>query len=230
MIDAIDETTMAPDKFLKDSSGNFTTEINLAFLNWKNREQALFTFLNSTLSPSVLTFTVGQKSGKGVWKVLEKRFASVSRSSVMSLRNELNAVKKGTNSIDVYFQKINQIRDKLVAISVVLYDEDLLQVALDGLPSKYDSFSSAIRTRSDVLSVEKLNTLLNTEERAIKKRSSIIDATSMAMVANYQSQGFARGRGRHNNQRGHGGEGTGNFSGGCYNANSSNGNFNTNLP
>ena len=74
MIDAIDETTVAPDQFLKDSSGNFTTEIDLAFLSWKNCEQALFTFLNSTLSPSVLALTIVQKSGRGVWKVLEKRF------------------------------------------------------------------------------------------------------------------------------------------------------------
>ena len=70
----------------------------------------------------------------------------------MSLRNELNAVKKGSNSIGVYFQKIKQIRDKLVAVSVVLDDEDLLR-ALDDLPSEYDSFSYAIRTRSKVILV-----------------------------------------------------------------------------
>jgi len=113
MIDAIDESAMALDQFLKDSSGNVTTEVNPTFLNWKNREQALFTFLNSTFSPSVLALTVGRKSGRGVWKVLEKCFALGSRSSVISVRNELNAVKKSTNSIDVYFQKIKQIRDKL---------------------------------------------------------------------------------------------------------------------
>ena len=38
MIDAINETAMAPDQFLKDSSRNVTTEINLAFLSWKNHE------------------------------------------------------------------------------------------------------------------------------------------------------------------------------------------------
>ena len=103
MIDAIDESTMAPYQFLKDSSSNVTTEVNPAFLIWKNCEQALFTFLNSTFSPYVLALIVGQKSGRGVWKVLEKRFASVSKSSVMSLRNELNVMKKGIDSIDVYF-------------------------------------------------------------------------------------------------------------------------------
>ena len=134
MIDAIDESAMALDQFLKDFSSNVTTEVNPAFLNWKNREQALFTFLNSMLSPSILALTVGQKSCRGVWKVLEKHFALGSRSSVMSLRNELNAVKKGTNSIDVYFQKIKQIRDKLDDVSMILDDEELLHVVLDGLP------------------------------------------------------------------------------------------------
>ena len=153
----------------------------------------MFTFINSTLSPTILTLTVGQRSAKGVWKVLEKRFASVSRSHVMSLRNELSAVKKRTYSIDGYFQKIKQIRDRLAAVSVILDDEELLHVALDGLPSEYDSFNFAIRTHSDVLSVEELNTLLNAEERVIKKRSNGLIPPSMAMNANFQSrhQGFS---------------------------------------
>ena len=85
MIDVIDDYVIAPDHFLKDSSGNFTTEINPSFIYWKNCEQAMFTFINSTMSPSILALTVGQKFAKGVWKVLEKRFASISRSHVMSL-------------------------------------------------------------------------------------------------------------------------------------------------
>ena len=148
--------------------------------------------------------------------MLEKRFASVSRSHVMSLRNELNAIKKGVDSIDGYFQKIKQARDRLAAVSVFVDDEEL-QIILDGLPFEYDSFSSAIRTRSDVLSVEELNVLLNAEERVIKKRSNTVDSTSMAMVARFQSQGFQQGRGgRHNNQRGRGRGHNHNFGGGSH--------------
>ena len=66
MIDVLDDSIIAPDRFLKDSSGNFTTEINPAFIAWKNHEQAMFTFLNSTLSPAILALTVGQKSTRGV--------------------------------------------------------------------------------------------------------------------------------------------------------------------
>nr|POF19434.1 hypothetical protein CFP56_14814 [Quercus suber] len=36
MIDVLDDSITAPDRFLKDSSGNFTSEINPAFIAWKN--------------------------------------------------------------------------------------------------------------------------------------------------------------------------------------------------
>ena len=93
----------------------------------------------------------------------------------------------------------------MAAVSVFVDDEELLHIILDGLPSEYDSFSSAIRTRSDVLSVEELNVLLNAEKRVIKKRSNTVDSASMAMAAKFHSQGFQQGRGgRNNNQRGRG--------------------------
>ena len=66
MIGFLEDSCVAPDPFLKDSSRNFTIEANQEYLNWKSREQALFTFINSTLSPSVLAITMGQKSAKGV--------------------------------------------------------------------------------------------------------------------------------------------------------------------
>ena len=198
MIDVLDNSLTTPDRFLKDSSGNFTTEINPAFIAWKNREQAMFTFLNSTLSPAILALIVGQKSARGVWRVLERRFASISRSHVISLCNELNAIKKRNELIDSYFQKIKQARDRLAVVSVFVDDEGILHIVLDGLPSSYDSFSSAIRTRSDVLSVEELNALLNAEERVIKKRSNGFDQVAMAMATNFHSQGFPRGRGGRN--------------------------------
>lgn len=59
MIDAIDNSVPIPYHYLKDSSGNFTLEVNPAYVSWKNREQALFTFLNSTLSLSALALIMG---------------------------------------------------------------------------------------------------------------------------------------------------------------------------
>ena len=185
MIGFLEESCVAPDPFLKDTSGNFTRESNPEFLNWKSREQALFTFINSTLSPSVLAITVGQKSAKGVYNVLEKWFASVSLSHVLSVRNELMSIKKGPESMDNFFQRIKEARDRLNSVAVFVDEEELIHLVLEALPHEYSAFCSAIRTRNDVVTVEELNTLLNAEERALKKKSEIRDTardTAMAMI------------------------------------------------
>ena len=59
--------------FLKDSSGNLTTDINPNFISWKNREQAMFIFINSTLSPAIHALTVGQKICQGSMEGVRKK-------------------------------------------------------------------------------------------------------------------------------------------------------------
>ena len=204
MIGFLDDSCVAPDHFLKYSSGNFTREPNPKYINWRSREQALFTFINSTLSPSVLALTVGQRSAKGVWNVLEKRFASVSRSHVLSLRNELLSIKKGPKSMDNFFQRIKEARDRLSSIVVFVDEEELIHLFLKALPNEYSAFCSTIRTRNDVVTIEELNTLLNAEERAIKKKSVTRDTAIAMLLQSGFNQNTTKGRGRNGNQRGRG--------------------------
>ena len=154
MIELLDETPLVPEKFLKDLSGSVTTVPNPDFLVWKSKEKALLTFISSTLTPSVLAITVGCSSALEVWKVLENRFSSFSRSHVMNLKGELHNVKKGSDSVDTYLQKIKLISDKLMAIGIFLGDEEVLHVAIKGLPKEFSAFRCAIRTRSTKLSFD----------------------------------------------------------------------------
>lgn len=78
----------------------------------------------------------------------------------------------------------------------VFVDEEVIHLALEALPTEYDAFCSAIRTRNDVLTLEELNTLLNAEERFIKKKTDLRDNTAMAMIPTRGfNQNFNRGRG-----------------------------------
>jgi len=61
-------------------------------------------------------------------------------------------------------QKIKVIRDKLMVVGVLLDDEELVHVAIKGLPKEFNAFGSAIRTRSTKLGFDKLATMLNAEE------------------------------------------------------------------
>ena len=102
LFELIEEPQLIPDQFLKDISGSYTAVVNPDFLIWKSKEKALLTFLSSTLTPSILALIVGCSSALEVWKVLENRFSSISRSHVMNLNGELHNIRKGADSVDSY--------------------------------------------------------------------------------------------------------------------------------
>jgi len=57
------------------------------------------------------------------------------------------------------------IRDKLLAIGVIVDDEE----SLLGQPKDYNAFRSAIRTRSTQLSFDELATILNAEKESLNE-------------------------------------------------------------
>jgi hypothetical protein len=216
IIDHIDGSVQKPSQYLVDAVGNLTTRANPSFLSWKKRDKALLTLIYSTLSPLVLSMVVGLNSTQEVWSTLETRFTSTARANVLNLKLELQSVKKGTDSINVYMQRVKTARDKLSAVGVQIDDEEMLHMVLKGLPKEYSSFNSAIRTRDDSLTFEKLSVLLQTEEISINESSEINFALAMFVSnTNRQNNGnsnFNRGRGRnHYSRGGRGGGRTGNF-------------------
>ena len=140
------------------------------------------TFISSTLSPSILALTVGCTSALEVWKVLENRFSSISRSHIMNLKGELHNLKKGVDFVDVYLQKIKVVRDKLLAVGVVIDDEELLHITLKGLPKDLNAFRLAIRTRNTKLSFDELSTMLNAKKESLNEGLDIKDSI-FAMAA-----------------------------------------------
>jgi hypothetical protein len=216
MIDHIDGSVQKPSQYLVDAAGNLTTRATPSFLSWKKRDKALLTLIYSTLSPPVLSMVVGLHSAQEVWSTLETRFTSTARANVLNLKLELQSVKKGTDSINAYMQRVKTARDKLSAVGVQIDDEEMLHMVLKGLPKEYSSFNSAIRTRDDSLTFEKLSVLLQTEEISINESSEINSALAM-FVSNTNKQyngnsNFNRGRGRnHYSRGGRGGGRPGNY-------------------
>ena len=54
-----------------------------------------------------------------------------------------------------------------MVVGVILDDEELLHIAIKGLPEEYNAFRSAIRTRSTTLSFDELATMLSAEEESL---------------------------------------------------------------
>lgn len=85
----------------------------------------------------------------------------------MNLKGELHNIRKGSNSINTYQQKIKVLRDKVMVVGVILDDEELLHISIKGLPKEFNASRSEIRTRSTQLSFDRLTTMLNVEEESM---------------------------------------------------------------
>ena len=134
--------------------------MNPEYLQWCAKDQALISMISATLSQSALYLVIGQKSTKGVWDSLERRYTSLSRSNVLGFKRNLNNIKKNI-------------------VGVIMEDEELLHIVLDGLPQNLYHFCSAMRTRSDDASFEQLLVLLTVEEKSLKLNAEITQEPSL---------------------------------------------------
>lgn len=171
LLDVVDGSYPCPEMYIKDTNGAATSVVNPDFIQWDTKDQALISMISATLSPSALALVIGQKSAKGVWDTLEKRFTSFSRSNILSLKRDLHSIKKNSDSINVYMQKIKECKDKLEAVGVFVEDEELLHIVLDGLPTEMYPFCTAMRTRNEPIGLEELHVLINAEEKSLKNNS-----------------------------------------------------------
>lgn len=160
LIRFIDGTNPCPPKFLKDNEGNATKEVIPRFLAWIQQDQNVLCWINATLSENVLALAVGLTTAQSVWLALERRFASLSWSHIIQLKTQMQSVKKGTQSITEYVQKIKHISDNLAEVSCSVDEEDLIIHTLNGLPPEYGPFKTSIRTCSHPISIEELHVLL----------------------------------------------------------------------
>ena len=100
------------------------------------------------VEPSEFSLVVGINNASEVWNTLEQRFTSTSRANILNLKIELRSIKKGTDTINGFLQRIKVARARLLAVGVIVYNKELLSLVLRGLPQEYAHFFSAIKTRS----------------------------------------------------------------------------------
>ncbi|KAJ8646752.1 hypothetical protein MRB53_008500 [Persea americana] len=179
----IDGTNPCPSKYLPQSDGSSCTTPNTKYLEWIQQDQHLITWINSTLSETVLPYVVGLSTSKSIWDALSKRYSSLSRSHVLQLKNQLQHIKKGSLSMQDYLQQIKMLTDKLAMSGSPVSEEDSILYTLNGLPTQYRPFQTSIRTRSasDPVSIDELHALLVCEELSLGDES--LPATTESSTA-----------------------------------------------
>ncbi|XP_068323218.1 uncharacterized protein, partial [Pyrus communis] len=122
----IDGSMAAPPQFLLDSSGNRI--LNLAYVSWYENDQNILIWINSTLSKSLIPYTVGVNLTRELWAKLESRLATASQSRIHELCSHLRNVNKGDSIAAQYLQQNEAIVDALDGAGSPVEDSDLISV------------------------------------------------------------------------------------------------------
>ncbi|KAM2607610.1 hypothetical protein TB2_036145 [Malus domestica] len=179
----VDGSVVAPPKFLRDSTGNRTSTVNPEFVTWYENDQNILIWINSTLSDSLIPYTVGVSSSRELWSKLESRLASASQSHIHELRSRLRTITKGDSTAAVYLQQIEEIADALASAGASVEDSELISVTLHGLPPDYDSFIDAIQFRLGSTTIDELHGLLLSKELQLNSRKKTSSASIQAFNA-----------------------------------------------
>ena len=162
----VDGSYPCPSRFDSTTSDNSIETDD--FKIWKMHDRALMQLITATLSPSAVSCAIGSTSARDLWVRLKEQFSIVTRTTIFQMKSELQNIKKGTDSISQYLQRIKEARDYLSAAAVTFEDDDIVILTLNGLSSEYNTLRSIIRGRENVISMKDLRSQLLAEEAMIE--------------------------------------------------------------
>ena len=120
---------------------------------WKMHDRAVMQLITATLSTVALSCAIGSHSSRDLWMRLKEQFSTVSKTSIFQMKSDLQHIRKRTANVTQYLLKIKEARDYLSAAGVHFADEDIVILALNGLPSEYNTFRCVVRGRESVISL-----------------------------------------------------------------------------
>ncbi|KAM1099692.1 hypothetical protein ACFX15_006016 [Malus domestica] len=195
----VDGINPCPSRFDSTVSGG-STDSSLrvetdTFKIWKMHDRALMQLITATLSPSAVSCAIGSTSARDLWVRLKEQFSIVTRTTIFQMKSALQNIKKGTDSISQYLQRIKEARDYLSAAGVTFADDDIVILTLNGLSSEYNTLRSIIRGREHVISMKDLRSQLLAEEAMIENVAATPFLTAMvAKNSGHDSQNSSYGR------------------------------------
>lgn len=100
----------------------------------------------------------------------------------MQLKTDLQTMRKGSESIEKYLQHVKNARDQLVSVGVVIPEEDVIIVILNGLLEEYSTMRTTVEGRETPITLRDLRSQLLAAEKRIEGNFSFHSPMS-AMAA-----------------------------------------------
>lgn len=89
--------------------------LNPAYHRWLLQDQLIVSTLNLSLSEQVLSQVLDCTTAKEVWSILHTHFAAQSCTHVIQTKYQLATLKKGFDSITIYYHKATTLSSSLSA-------------------------------------------------------------------------------------------------------------------
>ncbi|KAK6144727.1 hypothetical protein DH2020_021547 [Rehmannia glutinosa] len=205
-------TELLPPKFVASAVGSSSTSLpNSDYTVWMRRDQFLLRWMLYSIGESMLGHVSRCSTSHEVWIIFEKLFQSQSKARSMQIQFMLQIAKKGDLTIDEFLLKMKSYADDLNSIGQTITDEELVLYVLDGLESDYKSVVVNLTTRSDLVTLQEAQFVLQTHE--MRLRNSLASTTALTTSvssnvapsahfvggfnqSNFRGGRFPRGRGR----------------------------------
>lgn len=140
-------------------------------------------------------------TARQLWLAIEAKYANPSRAHVMSLKNQLQRSRKGSQTVTEFLFQVKRIADELAVLDAAISDDDITLYVLNGLGSDYRDIAASIRTRERSFTFEELHNHLIAHEEFLQKEDAHADVT--VPTANFHQRNGSRNfRGRSSFRRG----------------------------
>ncbi|KAL5823325.1 hypothetical protein ACOSQ3_021297 [Xanthoceras sorbifolium] len=190
--DYIDSSVQQPQRYIEVHTCN-------------ESDQILLCWLLSTVSPSVLGQVTQYKTAIEAWSKLERVYSQQSMAKILQLRQQLQSIKKGADSISDFVLKIKNICDALLGAGEVVNEKDLLLNLMSGVGHEYDPVVVLIANQHKTMSLEDTQFMLLMHEQRIEQLNTATQISVGGAFAHYASS-FNKGNnniiGGYNNARG----------------------------
>lgn len=172
MEDLIDGTNHPLVRLIVQAENNQIIADNPDYMSWQIKDQALISWLLSSVTKRILGTITSYITSRKVWTTLERYFASQTKARALQLKIQLQTTKKGSSSITAYYSKMKLLVDNLVATGNFVTDDDLILYILSGLGQEYDLVEVNTTARTTTPSLEEVYSLLLTHKNRMEQHNS----------------------------------------------------------
>lgn len=215
----------APAQTITEGTGDAARAVpNPAYATWWLQDQKVLGLLLSSMEEEIASQLIGCKTAAAVWASVHTMFGAQTRANIRHIRRQLQSLRKGDMTAEVYMQKMKNLADIMVTAGFPVSDDELVDYIITGLGSAFNSLAGPLNlsTRSipytefysSVLSFEAMQ-VQQAETEEWPSSANVVSRPSHQQGSGYQSafsppaQGGGRPAGQPSHQSGPNGGGGG---------------------